>query len=643
MPYVIGTAGHIDHGKTSLIKALTGQDTDRLKEEKERGISIDLGFAHLDLSDGTRVGVVDVPGHERFIRNMLAGAHGIDLVLFTVAADDGVMPQTEEHLDIVHLLGIDSAIFVVTKSDLVSHARIGEVEEQIEILTEGTSLQGSPVVTFSSLTGQGLDELRVMIEQKLKGRPKPPPSGYFRLPVDRVFVLPGHGLVVTGTAQSGQVHVGDRLRCVPGGQTFRARSVQVHNEAVTTATGGQRVALNIVGPEKAAIGRGDVICDEQLMLPTTRFDASLEVRPSAAHGIKNHQRVRVHVGTAERLGKVILLNSADIAPKKSTVHCQLVLTEPVLVLRSDHFIVRDETGQRTLAGGVVLHPWPRTYRRREPGLEEKLRTLQSADAVTAAELFVADSKEFGVAIAPLCQFLNARTEQALAVANAAGGLMRIAQDGEPVYTTAQKWHSLQERVLATLHEFHAGHPLAAGHDLEELHARIAPTMTAKLFRAFIERLEHDKIVTRDGSQLRTPGHTVILDSGRQSIAVQIKSLIAAAPLAPPDMKQIEDAIGVDRAKLTEVLHVLEREQSIVRIGDGLYFLKETLDEVKRAVVELLIDRREVTPATFRDRFGTSRKYTIPLLEYLDRAGVTIRVGDVRRLRKQGANDGTHRA
>ena len=643
MSYVIGTAGHIDHGKTSLIKALTGQDTDRLKEEKERGISIDLGFAYLDLPDGTRVGVVDVPGHERFIRNMLAGAYGIDLVLFTVAADDGVMPQTEEHLDIVHLLGIDSAIFVVTKVDLVSHARIGEVEEQIEILTEGTSLEGSPVVRFSSVTGEGLDELRAMIAQKLTSRPKPLPSGYFRLPVDRVFVLAGHGLVVTGTAQSGEVHVGDHVRCVPGGQTFRARGIHVHNEAVATATSGQRVALNLAGPEKPAIERGDVICHEQLMLPTSRFDASLEVQ---AAGGKGHQESPTRTRSRRNSGTSRQGDSPEFhrnrAAKDERV-CQLVLTEPVLALRGDRFVVRDETAQCTLAGGVVLHPWPRTYRRREPGLEEKLTALQSADAATAVELFVADTKEFGVAIAPLCRFLNARAEQALAVVDAAGGLTKIALDGEPVYTTVRKWQALRERVLGTLHDFHAAHPLAAGCELEELRARIAPTMAPRLFRAFVEQLEHQELVTRDGSQLRTAGHRVTLDGGQQGIAAQIRSLIAAAPLAPPDVKEIEAAVGADRARLSEVLHVLEREQSLVRVGDGLYFLKETLDEVKRAVVEMLLDRREMTPATFRDRFGTSRKYTIPLLEYLDRAGVTVRVGDVRRLRKEGMSGETRGA
>src|ERR671914_586700 len=332
MPYIIGTAGHIDHGKTSLVKALTGEDTDRLKEEKERGISIDLGFAHFDLPDGSRAGVVDVPGHERFIRNMLAGAHGIDLVLFTVAADDGVMPQTEEHLDIVHLLGVKMAIFVITKADLVPPARIAEVEEEIDILTLGTALENSPKIAVSSITGQGLAELKDRIAQVLKSHAKTAPSGYFRLPVDRAFVLQGHGVVVTGTARSGEIRTGDRVRCLPGDQIFRVRSLQVHGRSVDVAGWGQRVALNLTGPDRTDVSRGDVICHERISLTSNRFDAYLEVRPAARKGIKNHQSVRVHLGTAERLGKVIILGDKDIIEPKQSAYCQITLSEPSLAL-----------------------------------------------------------------------------------------------------------------------------------------------------------------------------------------------------------------------------------------------------------------------------------------------------------------------
>ena len=390
MPYIIGTAGHIDHGKTSLIKALTGTDTDRLKEEKERGISIDLGFAHLDLPDGTSAGVVDVPGHERFIKNMLAGAHGIDLVLFTVAADDGVMPQTEEHLDIVHLLGIKMAIFVITKADLAP-TRIADVEEEIDILTFGTLLENSPKIAVSSVTGQGLDELKQLISTTLKSANHAAPSGYFRLPVDRAFVLQGHGVVVTGTSLSGEIKVGEQVRCLPGDNLFRVRSLQVHGQSVERAGWGQRVAMNLTGPERASIERGQVICHEKLAITSQRFDAFLEVRPAAAKGIKNHQRLRIHMGAAERLGKVVLLGDKVKAEPKESVYCQITLEEPLLVLRGDRFVARDETAQRTLGGGTVIHPWPARHKRGEANLLERLKALHSGDFGQLMENFLNDS------------------------------------------------------------------------------------------------------------------------------------------------------------------------------------------------------------------------------------------------------------
>ena len=389
MPYIIGTAGHIDHGKTSLIKALTGKDTDRLKEEKERGISIDLGFAHLALPDGSEAGIVDVPGHERFIRNMLAGAHGIDLVLFTVAADDGVMPQTEEHLDIVHLLGVRTALFVITKVDLVSEARVREVEEEIEILTFETALEGSPVVPFSAVSGDGLEEVRKGIFDALADIARPAPSGFFRLPVDRVFVLQGHGVIVTGTGLAGEVRTGDHVHAVPGGQKFRVRSIQVHGQSVESAGWGQRVALNLTGQDRGALERGHMICHEELTLASTRFDSHLEVRPAAAKGIKNHQRVRIHLGTAERMGKLVFLGDTEKVEPKETAYCQVLLTEPLLVMRGDHFIVRDETAQKTLGGGEVVDPRARRHRRREKDVEQRLRTLREGDTPEMIRSFLA--------------------------------------------------------------------------------------------------------------------------------------------------------------------------------------------------------------------------------------------------------------
>ena len=504
-----GTAGHIDHGKTSLIKALTGQDTDRLKEEKERGISIDLGFAYLDLDDGTRAGIIDVPGHERFIRNMLAGAHGIDLVLFTVAADDGVMPQTVEHLDILHVLGVTRAIFVITKTDLVPAARAAEVEEEIQILVAGTSLEGSAVVPFSFVSGEGLEELRSRIAQVLRGIEKAPPRGYFRLPVDRVFVLQGHGVVVTGTALQGEVNVGDRIRCLPGDQLFRVRSLQVHGQPVASATWGQRLALNLTGQEKPSMERGDVLCHEQITLTSDRFDATLEVRQSAAAGIKNHQHVRVHLGTAERLGKAIVLGSQDLVAPGRTAFCQIVISEPLVALRGDHFVIRDETAQRTLGGGIVLHPWPHAHKRREPGHEVKLKTLRTGDHAAVAEVFLDERDEFALP-----------SRAAVPVSESPGRASPVRHCGtcRPSRSSPSRarmssprsgsgnW--LKQALLADLHAFHRAHPIAPGRDMEELRDKLPARIAPKVFRAFVERLEDEKAIAREGNLLRLPEHKI---------------------------------------------------------------------------------------------------------------------------------------
>ncbi len=632
MPFVLGTAGHIDHGKTSLVKALTGEDTDRLKEEKERGISIELGFAHLDLPDGTRAGVIDVPGHERFIRTMVSGSHGVDLVLFTVAADDGVMPQTVEHLEILHLLGVRRGIFVLTKVDLATAARIAEVTRDIERLAAGTTLEGSPVVPFSSVTGDGRDRLIAAIDEGLRRIDRTPPSGYFRLPVDRVFVLHGHGLVVTGTALQGDVRAGDRLRGLPGNQVFRVRSVQVHGEPVERATWGQRVALNLAGQERSAVERGDVLCDERLTMTSERFDAVVEVRPTSAAPIGNHQRVRVHMGTAERLGKLIVLGSRDEIAPGASAFCQLVVSAPLVTLRGDRFIVRDETAQRTLGGGIVLQPWPPAHRRGDPALEGRLQALRTGDAGMLAERFLDERAEFATPIAPLYHFLNLREEEARERLDERAAIRVLSEDSEHLYTTDAKWTALAAALVQALQEYHAAHPLEAGRDMDALRERLPLPASPKAFRLFVTRLEHEGQVAREGHLLRLPDHRVALRSREQEAAARIRGLLAQTPLAPPDLRQMEVETGLDRTGLVQVLRVLERERVVVRAGGDLYFLRETIDAVTRTLREQFSDADEITPAMFRDRFQTTRKYAIPLLEQLDREGVTFRKGDARRLR-----------
>jgi len=632
MPYIIGTAGHIDHGKTSLIKALTGTDTDRLKEEKERGISIDLGFAHLDLPDGSSAGIVDVPGHERFIKNMLAGAHGIDLVLFTVAADDGVMPQTEEHLDIVHLLGIKMAIFVITKADLVPAARIADVEEEIDIMTLGTTLENSPKLAVSSVTGQGLDELKQMIAQTLKSATHAAPSGYFRLPVDRAFVLQGHGVVVTGTSLSGEIKVGDQVRCLPGDHLFRVRSLQVHSQSVERAGWGQRVAMNLTGPERASIERGQVICHEKLSLTSERFDAFLEVRPAAAKGIKNHQRLRVHMGAAERMGKIVLLGGKDKAEPKQSVYCQITLEEPLLVLRGDHFVARDETAQRTLGGGTVIHPWATRHKRGDANLPVRLKALHDGAFAELMQTFLDESASFALPIEAIYQFLNWREEEARQKVDALKSLRSLSAEGERLYTTESKWNRLKEHWLKTLKDFHASHPLVPGMDMEELRGKLGFELNAKIFRVVVDLLINEKLIAKEENLLRLASHKVQLGGQEKTLMDKIKKLLGEQPLAPPDLKEIEKQAGVPHSRLIEVVRLLEREGSVVRITTDMYFLASSIEHLKATLRKFLTEKGEMTAASFRDLIGSSRKYTIPLLEYFDRDGLTIRIGDIRKLK-----------
>jgi selenocysteine-specific elongation factor len=633
MPFIIGTAGHIDHGKTSLVKALTGQDTDRLKEEKERGISIELGFTHLDLPDGTRAGVIDVPGHERFIRTMVAGSHGVDLVLFTVAADDGVMPQTVEHLEILHLLGVRRGIFVLTKIDLATEARRAEVTHDIIRLAAGTLLEGSPVVPVSAVTGEGLDGLVAAIADGLRHIDRTPPSGYFRLPVDRVFVLHGHGLVVAGTALQGEVRAGDRLRSLPGDQLFRVRSVQVHGEPVDRATWGQRVALNLAGQERPAIERGHVLCDERLTMTSDRFDAVVEVRPTSTASIRNHQRVRVHMGTAERLGKLIVVGSGhEIAPGDAAF-CQLVVGARLLTLRGDRFIVRDETAQRTVGGGTVLHPWPPAHRRRDPTLEDRMQGLRADDAGELAERFLDGRPEFATPIAPLYHFLNRRAEEATERATANPAVRVLVQDAERLFTTDRKWSLVTTALLAALRQFHAAYPLQPGIDIEAVRERLPIPLTPRACRAIIGQLEAERVVAREGNLLRLPDHRVALPSEEQAAADRIRALLGRTPLAPPDPRQMSTELGLDGPRLLQVLRVLERERVVVRLAGDLYFLRQAIEDVTRGLREQFRESDEITPGMFRDRFQTTRKYAIPLLEYLDREGVTIRIGGTRRLRQ----------
>jgi selenocysteine-specific elongation factor len=526
------------------------------------------------------------------------------------------------------------AIFVITKADLVPPARLTEVEEEIEILTLGTTLENSPTLAVSSVTGKGLDELKQLISATLKSRVQSPPNGYFRLPVDRAFVLQGHGVVVTGTALSGEIKVGDQVRCLPGDNLFRIRSLQVHGHPVESAGWGQRVAMNLTGPERASIERGQVICHEKLSLTSDRFDAFLEVRPAAAKGIKNHQRLRIHMGAAERLAKIVLLGGPEKLNAKDSSYCQITLNEPLLVMRGDRFVARDETARRTLGGGVVVHPWANRHKRGEAEIINRLKSLHVGTLAEAVEKFIGESAAFALAIDAIYQFLNLREEEARQKVDALKTLRVLNAEGEKVYTTETKWNRLKERLLKTLNEFHAGHPLIPGMDMEELRGKLGFELAPKTFRVVVEQIVNEKLISKEESLLRLASHKVQVGGQEKTLMDKIKKLLGEQPLAPPDLKEIEKLAGVPRQRLNEVIRLLEREGSIVRVTTEMYFLASSIEQLRATLLTFLTEKGEMTAASFRDLIGSSRKYTIPLLEFFDRDGLTIRIGDVRRLKSR---------
>lgn len=639
MPHIIGTAGHIDHGKTSLLKALTGQDTDRLKEEKERGISIDLGFAYLDLPGGERAGIIDVPGHERFIRNMLAGAQGIDLALFTVAADDGVMPQTEEHFDFLHLLGVRKGVFAITKADMVDAARVADVREEIEILTLDTVFEGAPILPVSSLTGDGVERLQQEIAAQLDAYARPRLPGYFRLPVDRVFMLKGHGVVVTGTALAGSVCEGETVRVLPGGGEARVRSLQVHGESTSEAHWGQRVALNLVGLDRAGLTRGHVVCHPKLSMTTTRFDARVEIRPSARREVANHERVRIHLGTAEAIGKLVILEADGpggrerLAPK-STALCQIVSQEPLMALRGDRFVLRNETAQGTLGGGRVIQPFARRHRRAEARLAERLAALETDDLRRACQAYVDASPQFAVPLDEMYHGVNAREEEIVNLLRDDPAMLPFPDATRPeAYATQAKWRTLTEETTERLAAFHASAPMALGMEMESLRSQLSFALTPKIFRSVTDRLVADGTLVRHDSLLRLPSHEVSLTPDEQVTAARLERLLQDGGFNPPDGKRLEAAAGLARPRLNDFLGVLEARGAVVKITPDLYLSAAALERAESALREHVEAHGEITAAAFRDRLDISRKTAIPMLEYFDRSGLTVRVGDLRRLRK----------
>jgi selenocysteine-specific elongation factor len=610
---IVGTAGHIDHGKTALVKALTGIDADRLEEEKRRGITIDLGFAHLQLTPSLRLGFVDVPGHERFIKNMLAGVGGIDLVLFVVAADESIKPQTREHFDICRLLGIARGIVALTKSDLVDADILGLVRLEVEELAAGSFLEGAPIVPVSSTTGAGLEELRKEIARAAESVPEKNASGHFRLPIDRVFTVKGFGTVVTGTLISGAVHKEQEVELYPAERRLRARGVQVHGSKAEAAVAGQRTAVNLPDIEPAELKRGDVLSEPGVFRAVRHLDCRLDLLPSAKP-LKHRAPVHFHSGTAEIEAEVRLLSGEAILRPGGTAYARIVLRDPALLLPGDRFIIRMFSPVVTIGGGVVVDVGERRYRKGE-AVQQRLDVMASGDAAARVALLIRESK-YGIGLSELIARTGLRRDQIAAAAP-----FSIAGSW---YVDRGWFQSARDKLVKAVREFHAKQPLLPGIPKQDLRSRELPECPPQVLDALIADA---KDLIAEGENVRTRGHKLVLKEDEEQAQAAIERAFEQAGLAVPAMGEVLAKSGVEPARARTLLQILLREKRLIRVSDELVFHRAAIDKLRALLQPKKSERFNV--GTFKDWTGISRKYAIPLLEYLDREKVTRREGDNR--------------
>ena len=619
--FVVGTAGHVDHGKSTLVQALTGIDPDRLKAEKERGMTIDLGFAWLQLPSGNEVSIVDVPGHERFVNNMLAGVGGIDLALLVVAADESVMPQTREHLAIVDLLNIDRGLAVITKKALVDDDWLELVVADVEDVLEGTSLQGSRVLTVSGETGDGLPELTAAIDSILARSESRRDLGRPRLNVDRAFTIAGFGTVVTGTLIDGVLDVGQQVTLAPSGREARIRNLQTHRQSVERALPGSRVAANLGGVSHEEISRGDVLTTPGWLTPSIAVDVRLRMIEDAPRPVRHNMFVTVHAGTSETVARARLLDAQSAQPGEA-VWAQLKLEEPVAVVKDDYFVLR--SNQATLGGGTIVETHARRHRRMHAPVLDRLAVMENGSDrdLLVKSIETSEPIEFRA----LVNLANLET------AAAQSELERMAEEGDVVVLgdsgvrpgalifTADGSESVARRARDFLRSYHREHPLRPGAPKEELRSRLR--MTSQVFAQTLPRLRGDADVVEQGAVVRLTGHTPRLSGEQREVAEAYVRQLEADRFSPP----------TDSAPDADVLDLLADEGRIVRVSDTVTFSAKTYEEMVRKVTNHLEKQGRITVADVRDLFGTSRKYALALLEHLDKRRVTRRVEDARVLR-----------
>ena len=630
---IIGTAGHIDHGKTSLVLALTGTDTDRLKEEKERGITIELGFAQLDLGE-LQAGIVDVPGHERFVKNMLAGAGGIDLAILVIAADEGIMPQTREHLSICRLLGVRGGLVALTKTDLVESDWVELVTDDLADFVEGTFLEGQPVVPVSSETGEGLDELRTEITRLAEEVSAKSESGIFRLPIDRVFTMRGFGAVVTGTLFSGSVRVGDRVQLFPKSSEARVRGIQVHGEAVEEATAGMRTAVNLQGVERMDIERGHVLGRPSELKSTYMLDVHLEHIPDSPRPLKTRDRVRFHTGASEVMGRVSLIGTDEIEPGE-IVFAQIRLEAPVAVLPRDRFVIRSYSPIVTIGGGEILDVAPRKRRRLRASSMEQIENLRAANETGRLRILLDEGRLAGADIAALTGRLTLTPDEIRAEIEALAEKddIRIVEADSGLSLTREHFTALQGAITDFLEEYHKANPLRPGAPREEVRGK-GGGAGERAFNAALSDLTAAGKATEEGALVRLASHKVRIAEDLAKVKTKLDSFFRSARFQPPALKKVFGAAGTPDGPGQEALQVLVDEGSLIRLKEDLIYHREAVDEARARLEDYLGGQEDISASEFRDLLGITRKHAIPLLEYFDTARVTFRVGDKRVLRSR---------
>lgn len=619
--YVVGTAGHVDHGKSTLVEALTGIDPDRLTEEKERGMTIDLGFAWLRLPGGNEVSIVDVPGHERFVNNMLAGVGGIDLALLVVAADESVMPQTREHLAILDLLQIGRGLVAITKKDLVDEDWLELVEADVADVLQGTVLEGAPIVAVSATTGDGLPDLVSTIEDLLEKAPPKRDLGRPRLPIDRSFTISGFGTVVTGTLIDGKLGVGQELELVVSGRKTRVRGIQTHRAKLDEAVPGSRVAANLTGVQHDTINRGEVLTTTGWLRPSTAIDVHLRVIPDAPHAIRHNMFVTVHTGSSETIARVRLLER-DSAHPGETTWAQLKMNEPIAAVKGDYFVIR--SNRTTLGGGNIVDPHGRRHRRMYQPILERLAVMEDGSdrEVLLKTIEISEPADFE----SMVNRANAEAGSAQATLTDMASEKLVVALGRPavgrgsIIYTAPGWAAVAEKTRSSLHDYHDQFPLRNGAPKEELRSRLG--MTPQVFGAVLPKLQEDGVVVEEGTLARLPDHRPGLTDDQRQTADAFLRLLDIDPYSPPTDSPVDP----------EVLSLLAEEGKVVKVSENVVFSSSAYRDMVDKISVHISDQGEITVADVRDLFGTSRKYAIALMDYLDHQRITRRVGDARVLR-----------